>query len=183
LGKCGVPELQAKSAKVLDHVLEQVKEAIKQTRTLTFEISPPELYTIGLESAIEELTQRFAEEQNLQCHFEANDEPIPLNEHVKICLYRSVRELLINAGKHAEAKKINITILKIDNDIQITVKDDGKGFNVSMLNTPTDANSRGLGLFSIRERLQQIGGKLDIQSGDGHGTRITLTAPLKNKIR
>jgi PAS domain S-box-containing protein len=183
LGTMRRSALPSESSRALKHVLEHVKDAIEQTRTLTFEISPPELYTIGLESAIEELARRFAEERNLQWYFEASGEPITLSEHVKICLYRSVRELLINTVKHAEAKTVSITTRKVDNDIQITVEDDGKGFNVSELKKSSGAGSGGLGLLGVRERLQHIGGKLVIQSGDGLGTRITLIAPLENGIQ
>jgi len=179
LGTLIRPGITNESTETLKQVLEYVKDAIKQTRTLTFEISPPELYTIGLESAIEELSRQFTDERNLQCRFEATDEPKPLSEHIKIRLYRSVRELLINVLKHAKARTVDIKVFRVDNDIKITVEDDGKGFDVSRLNEITKTKSGGLGLLSIRERLSYLGGKLDIQSRHGHGTKIILSAPLE----
>ena len=171
-------EIPDESAETIKHILEHTTEAIKQTRTLTFEISPPELYTIGLESAIEALARQFTEERNLHCRFQMTSDPDPLTELIKIPLYRSVRELLMNALKHAKAKTVDIIVCRVDNDIQIVVEDDGKGFNVSQLNETSNVKRSGFGLLSIRERLGYIGGGLDIQSGDGHGTKITLRVPL-----
>ncbi|MBN2455138.1 MAG: PAS domain S-box protein, partial [Sedimentisphaerales bacterium] len=183
LGNMLRSEMPSESVRTLKQILEHVKEAIKQTRTLTFEISPPELYTIGLESAIEELPRRFTEERNLQCRFETTNEPKVLNEQVKILLYRSVRELLINVLKHAKATMVNVTVGNVNDDIEITVEDDGKGFEPSEFNKSQGAKSTGFGLFSISERMTNIGGTLDIQSSYDNGTRITLRAPLETKVQ
>jgi signal transduction histidine kinase len=167
---------------VIGNVRKQVEQAIKQIRTLTFDISPPELYTLGFESAVEELAKRFAEKGNFQCLFEATDEPKLLSEQVKILLYRSVRELLINAAKHSRAKVVRINLCRVNNDIQITVEDDGVGFSMPDLEEASRNKTVGFGLLSIRERLMHIGGKIDIQSGNGIGTTIKLLAPLKREL-
>jgi signal transduction histidine kinase len=178
LQRSGIPR---NLAEALGNIRKQVEQAIKQTRTLTFDISPPELYTLGFESAVEELAQRFAEKGNFQCLFETTDEPKPLSEQIKIFLYRSVRELLINATKHSRAKVVRIDLCRVNNDIQITVQDDGVGFSMSDLEEASRDKTVGFGLLSIRERLMHIGGKIDIQSGNGMGTTIKLLAPLKHK--
>jgi signal transduction histidine kinase len=181
LGNLQHSEIPGNLAEVLGNIRKQVEQAIKQTRTLTFDISPPELYTLGFESAIEELAQRFTEKGNFQCLFETTDEPKPLSEQIKIFLYRSVRELLINATKHSRAKVVRIDLRRVNNDIQITVQDDGVGFSISDLEEASRDKTVGFGLLSIRERLMHIGGKIDIQSGNGIGTTIKLLAPLKRK--
>jgi signal transduction histidine kinase len=94
---------------------------------------------------------------------------------VKVLLYRSIRETLINIAKHARAKLVKVVLSKVENDIEITIEDDGKGFDIAALKD----KPKGLGLFSVRERLRHIGGKLVIESKRGKGTHITLTAPLK----
>jgi signal transduction histidine kinase len=94
---------------------------------------------------------------------------------VKVLLYRSTREMLINIAKHARAKLIKVALSRANNDIEITIEDDGKGFDIS---APKE-KSKGLGLFSVRERLKHIGGKFEIKSKRDKGTHITLTAPLK----
>ena len=150
-------------------------QAVKQTRTLTFDLSPPTLYTLGFEIAIEELLERFCEEHKMEYSFRNSDEPKPLTTPVKVLLYRSIREMLINIAKHAKAKLVKVALARNNNDMQVIVEDDGKGFDSSV---PTE-KPKGLGLFSVRERLRHIGGKLEIESKRGKGTHITLTAPLK----
>jgi PAS domain S-box-containing protein len=170
--------LSKESVNTVRHVREQVEQAIKQTRTLTFEMSPPELYTLGLGPAVEELARRFTEARNLKCSVEDCDQPTPLTDHAKILLYRSIRELLINAAKHAQAEAVKIVICRVRDDIRITVEDDGIGFDAARLDGTAHNKPAGFGLFSIRERLTHIGGRIDIQSSNDQGTKITLSVPL-----
>ncbi|MGD0572623.1 MAG: PAS domain S-box protein [Sedimentisphaerales bacterium] len=165
----------AQIAEALKNVSDNISEAVKQTRTLTFDLSPPTLYTLGFEIAIEELIERFCEEHKLGYSFQNSDAPKPLTDPVKVLLYRSIREMLINIAKHASAKFVKVMLSRVNNDIEIAIEDDGKGFDVSV---PKE-KSKGLGLFSVRERLRHIGGKLEIESKRGKGTHIILTAPLK----
>lgn len=162
-------------AETLKNVSDNISQAVKQTRTLTFDLSPPTLYTLGFEIAIEELLERFCKEHKLEYSFRNSDAPKPLTDPVKVLLYRSIREMLINIAKHARATLIKVVLSRANHDIEITIEDDGKGFDIS---TPKE-KTKGLGLFSVRERLKHIGGKLEIKSKQGKGTHITLTAPLK----
>ncbi len=154
-----------------------ISEVVTQTRTLTFDLSPPTLYTLGFETAVGELTERFCEEHKLEHSFNNSDEPKPLTDHVKILLYRSIRELLINIAKHANAGLVKVAISRDNDDIQVTIEDDGKGLDVSAISGRA-IRPKGLGLFSVRERLTHIGGKFEIESKRGKGTQATLTAPL-----
>ena len=163
-------------AESLKNISNNISEAVKQTRTLTFDLSPPTLYTLGFEIAIEELLERFCQEHKLEYSFQNSDAHKPLADPVKVLLYRSIRETLINIAKHARAKLVKVVLSKVENNIEITIEDDGKGFDVSA----SKEKSKGLGLFSVRERLRHIGGKFEIESERGKGTRITLTAPLKS---
>jgi signal transduction histidine kinase len=92
-------------------------------------------------------------------------------------LYRSIRELLINVAKHADAQTVVISLTKVDDNIQITIQDDGIGFDTSYLESQISKSS-GFGIFSIRERLANIGGNFKIQSSKGKGTIVTLQVPL-----
>ncbi len=166
----------------ISHLREQVERAIKQTRTLTFEMSPPELYTLGLGSAIEELARRFNEERGLRCFVDVYDNSCRLTDQLKILLYRSVRELLVNAAKHAQAESVQIIMRRANDNIEIIIEDDGIGFDTSCLDKTNRTKSAGYGLFSIIERLRQMGGKIEINSQTGEGTKITLLAPLEQKV-
>ncbi|MBN1362774.1 MAG: ATP-binding protein [Sedimentisphaerales bacterium] len=178
LGEVLRSQLPENVLRAVRRIREQIDEAITRTRSLTFEISPPELYTLGLESAIEELAQRFGRERRLECRVHDSEEDKPLNEEVKTLLYRSVRELLINAAKHAQAKVIDITLSRVDGCLQVVVEDDGVGFDPDRLAAGAGRKAAGFGLFSIRERLTHLGGKVYIESNNGRGTRVTLLAPL-----
>jgi signal transduction histidine kinase len=171
LQKSSPPEI----AEALKNISNNIGQAITQTRTLTFDLSPPTLYTLGFEIAIEELIEKFCEEHKMEYSFRNSDAPKPLADAVKVLLYRSIREMLINIVKHARANLVKIDLSRANDDIEITVEDNGKGFDISLLKE----KSKGLGLFSVHERLRHIGGKLEIKSKRGKGTQVILTAPLK----
>jgi PAS domain S-box-containing protein len=169
--------LSPPSANALREVIEQLHVAVKQTRTLSFDLSPSILYEIGFEAAVEDLLDRMSEERHIQCRFEDCLSPKPLADDVKILLYRSIRELLINAAKHADAALIKVSLSRSNSDICIKVEDDGRGFNAGLLEKDSKKR-KGFGLFSIRERLNHIGGSLTIESAEGRGTKAILIAPL-----
>jgi signal transduction histidine kinase len=179
MGELQRSALSGDISEALGRIRAQVDQAIRQTRTLTFEISPPELHTLGLAPALEELAQRFSEQRQLVCTVDDTDESKPLTSHVKTLLYRIVRELLVNVAKHAQAKTVSIRLFRGDKNIHITVEDDGMGFDVACLNHQEADLRAGFGLFSIRERLQYVGGHLDIQSNSSQGTKVTVIAPLQ----
>ena len=118
--------------------------------------------------------------QNLQILFEKGEESITLPDHLKVLLYRSVRELLINITKHSSARNVRLAISWVNNNIKIVVEDDGKGIDMPMYATKTFW-TKGFGLFSIRERLSYFGGNLQIVSKLHLGTEVTITAPLTLK--
>jgi signal transduction histidine kinase len=99
-------------------------------------------------------------------------------------LFRSVRELLINVVKHAGATAARVSIRGYDGGVRITVADDGHGIVISEPGNgaadgaDTDGARTGFGLFSMRTRLEEIGGKVEISSVPDTGTRVTLSAPI-----
>jgi signal transduction histidine kinase len=152
-----------------------IKEAVEQTRMLTFDLSPASLYTLGLWAALEELGEDFAKRGNFKFKFKSDNKEIQIPEQVKVLLYRSVRELMTNIIKHSQAKKVDIILKSLYNKLQIDVRDDGFGFNIKEISAQGKA---GFGLFSIRERLEAIGGRFKIKSIKGKGTTVTLSVPL-----
>jgi PAS domain S-box-containing protein len=162
----------------LEAIHKLLSQAIEYTRTLTFELSPPMLYTLGFEAALEWLAEQAYAQHGIRCSFESDQEPKPMAQEVEILLFQMVRELLNNVGKHAAAHFASITVEKVDNNIRIVVKDDGVGFDPGEVRYDSVSTS-GYGLFSIRERLNYVGGHLEICSGRGRGTQVTLEVPLK----
>jgi PAS domain S-box-containing protein len=172
--------LPNETAGIIGEVVEQLDTAIGQTRTLSFDLSPGILYDLGFEAAVEDLIDRMNEAGRIRCRFQSCSYPKPLTDDVKILLYRSIRELLINAAKHAKAGRVEVSLLRSNYEIYVKVEDNGRGFDVDILNN--DSKKReGFGLFSIRERLNHIGGSLKIESVRGKGTKVTMAAPLNLK--
>lgn len=163
--------------KTLEQVTGQIEEAIQQTRTLTFQLSPPTLHTFGLEAAIEELAEEFSKKQEFTCQLRTAGQAISLSEQLTLLLYRATRELLTNVAKHAQATQVDISLERIDKQIRLTVEDDGDGFDVSTLNYDCNADTRKFGILSIQQRLTHLGGRFDIDSVKGKGTKVTLIAP------
>ncbi len=163
----------------IDEVKELVKQTIQDTRTLTFELSPPVLYELGLVAAIDWLAEQFQIKHNMKCKVESDNKPKPLSQDIEIVLFRSVRELLVNIVKHAQAGKVKITIRVNKKNLRLRVTDDGIGFTQE-----TRANraykDHQFGLFNITERIRHLGGQLEVDSQIGRGTMVTLVAPLKS---
>jgi signal transduction histidine kinase len=155
-----------------------IKEAVEQARTLTFDLSPSSLYTLGLSAALEELGEDFAKRGNFAFKFTSNGAEVKMSEQIKVLLYRSVRELLTNIIKHSGAKNVAINLKCSYNCVQIDVRDDGFGFNIKEFNAQSKA---GFGLFSIRERLEAFGGSFVIKSAKAEGTEVVLKVPLRTK--
>ena len=155
-----------------------IKQLVDETRSLTFELSSPLLYEFGLEAALERLIQQMGEQHGIPSHFNALSKSEELDDEKKILLFQCVRELLLNVFKHASASNVWVSFNRVKNEIRITVKDDGVGFDVSRLNTDRN-NVSGFGLFSVRERLRHLDGNIDIQSENGRGTKVTITVPIR----
>ena len=155
-----------------------IKQVIQQTRYLTFQLSPPALYEMGLEAALSGLVEQTERLHNIKTEFIDDQNEKYLEENVRIHLFRSVRELIVNIIKHAKAENLKVSVSKTDQQIQIVVVDDGKGFDLNDL-TVSPNQKGGFGLFSIRERLKLLDGRLQINSNVGKGTHVFIMAPLK----
>lgn len=161
----------------LEDVIRTIDETLQNTRSMVVEISPPSLYKISLEAAVESLLERFGKKYDIKTILEFQGES-SLNDDVAVLLYQAIRELLVNILKHAEASIVKISMKKHDQTLFVTIKDNGKGFDVEhVLNS--DESEVGFGLFSIIERMESIKGMCNIDSKQGEGTEIILQAPLQ----
>ncbi len=167
--------------KTIKQINEWLRHAMEESQSLTFDLSSPVLHELGFERAVAAwLEDEVQGKHNIITEFKSDGIPKSLNEDICVLLFRSVREILFNVIKHANAKKVKVYIIVVDNNIEIRVEDNGVGFKPD--ETAANAFSQSkFGLFSIRERLEHFGGNIEINSKPGHGCRITLTAPLKNQ--
>jgi len=167
-------------SKSLEDISKCLEQIIDDTRALTFDLSYPILYELGFEAAVAEwLTDQVQEKHGVETEFVDDGHVKPLDDDIRVLLFRNVRELLINVVKHARARKVRVTIHKVNKHIKVSVEDDGVGFDPVEVSSMA-AKRAEFGLFSIKERLEQLGGRIEIDSGPGHGISITMTAPLKH---
>jgi PAS domain S-box-containing protein len=168
-------------ATTLDNVLNNIEQVIGHARSLTIELSPPILYELGFEKALEWLAEQTHNNYGIMVAFADDKREKPLDDDVKIFLYQAVRELLTNVVKHAQVKNARVSVKKDNTNIRICCEDDGVGFTHSHKSSSKDGK-KGFGLFSIKERLDYLGGHLEIESQPNRGTHITLVAPLSSKV-
>jgi len=151
--------------------------AIERARELTFDISSPILYDLGLSAALE----RLAESQSLQYEipilFNAQGTSSNLAEALRVTIFKCVQELLVNAIKYAKAKSIRLQLDYEIEGLSVAVIDDGIGFNPKKVLKP--GKGHGFGLFSIRERIRYFGGLMSIESKLSQGTTVRLFVPIE----
>jgi PAS domain S-box-containing protein len=158
-------------------VRELIGDAIKELRSQIFRISPPILHMVGFEAAVESLCGKYQEDCGINVVFIDDGKKKLIEEDLRGTLYTMVRELLLNVAKHAKAKNVVVSVEKVEENVEIRVADDGVGFDPSQACQPTGKKSC-LGLFSIKQRVEYLGGTLNTDSEPGRGTRITLIVPL-----
>lgn len=153
---------------------ELIDQAIQESRSLTSELSPPVLYDAGLAAALNWLGRWMNEQHGLIVNVDAR-EVEPASQDIALLLFQAVRELLFNITKHAKVGEAKVLLHRVDGQARIVVEDGGVGFDAGRIDRI--AGDAGFGLLTVRERLSFIGGRMDIESAPGHGTRVILLAP------
>ncbi|MEN8688351.1 MAG: PAS domain S-box protein, partial [Desulfuromonadales bacterium] len=170
--KCDDPELKDQ----LDEISGSLLQAIRDTRQLIFELSSPAMHELGLGPAIsewvEEKKKKFENEVDITVDDKLSGNELDDNE--RTILFRNIRELLNNAFKHARAKKINISLAADEEAVQITIKDDGIGFNPGQVMNGHQMDG-GFGLFSVEERMKDVNGTMEIDAAPHRGCKVTLS--------
>jgi len=161
----------------LDEVSQSLLQAVHDTRDIMYDLSSPSMDEFGLDAAISEwMDDRIASRHGLTTEFIADEMKNPLDDDTRAIVFRSVRELLTNVVKHARATKVSVR-MKVDADtVKVAVEDDGVGFRAPGA-AGAESGEGGFGLFSIRERMADLGGGLEIESEPGRGCRAVLVIP------
>ncbi len=161
-----------------DQLRRQLDEAVKlagttmeRLRTLARDLRPPALDTAGLDSALEGLCNDFATYARLPVEYQGCD-LTDLPGTADICLYRFLQEALTNVVKHAQANRVSVRLEAVDGQVLLSVADDGCGFDQAA-KIRAVRSSRGIGLLGLRERLELLGGWLELETQPGYGTRLT----------
>jgi len=157
-------------------VKDGLQEAISYTRGVMADLRPDVLDEHDLTAALEWAAERMGR-HGLKVEVLDDGKPKPLHEELLGFLFQAVRELLWNVVKHARTTEALVRVERPDGSVRVTVEDRGRGFDPSKRPAPTEEG--GFGLFSIAERIDLLGGRVEIESARRKGTRVTLTAPLE----
>lgn len=164
------------AARELGKLSDFIDEAILATRNLTFQLASPILYELGLESALERLAEDTHKKHGLRVDFRGEGRSRPLPIETSVMIFKAVRELLMNAVKHSKASEVKVRVRSAAGRIEVTVRDNGRGFSSEAAGYGADRS--GFGLFSIREKVSHLGGSFRLSSRPGAGTLAVITAPL-----
>lgn len=156
-----------------------LQDTMRKTQDLTFDLSPTALYALGLGPALAGLARRFSgsEGPTIELDISAGGPALPTESAV--LLFRIARELLVNAVKHARAARVELRLSVARGAVRMTVADDGCGMPVDPASLTRAGQSNGFGLFSIRQRLEPLGGRMEITTG--RGTIVSITLPLDDQ--
>jgi len=165
----------------VDHAVDLLEQSVIDTRTLTFELSPPVLYDLGFKAALSWLIEDIQKRHGIAIELSDDGAEEFLDDGSAALVFRAVRELLMNVFKHAHTPSAKVSLRRIDDQFEIDVEDQGVGFD------PSDATvallNGGFGLFSVREQIGRLGGKLEIVSAPQGGTRVNIRLPVKANTR
>jgi PAS domain S-box-containing protein len=164
----------------LEDVKKQIVKSIKDIRGITYDLSPPVLYDLGLKEAVESLAKSIESKYRFPVKARFNGTLENINDEIKIITYRVIKEIVQNSIKHARASFVDIIIDNKNNVLLVDIKDNGVGFDVDVM-TGSQKTSHGFGLFDVREKINHLGGQVTIYSKPGSGTRINLSIPLLNE--
>ena len=163
---------------MVEDIRQLIARTIKDTRTLTFELSPPVLYELGLHAALEWLAETVRQQTGLQVTVERESGVPELEISRRVFLYQAVRELMFNVAKHARAAKAEIRIGSRPSAVSVQVIDNGSWTDSSNKIAEGKQDDSGFGLFSIREQIRYYGGRLEVSPVPDGGTCATLTMPI-----
>ncbi|MBD0332507.1 MAG: PAS domain-containing protein, partial [Chitinophagaceae bacterium] len=146
---------------------------INEIRQLSRSLMNPSLGDLGLIDSIQDLIANINVTQKFHVLFEADDIDDFLNEKYKVMLFRIIQEALNNIIRHSAAKTVNVKMSKLDNEVELSICDDGVGFNVK-------TTKKGAGLMNIQNRVYLVNGSLKITSAPGCGCKIIINFPIHN---
>jgi signal transduction histidine kinase len=169
----------ADSQEIIRKIDDLLAQSLDQSRSLTVELSPPVLYEAGLAAALEWLGRYMEQTCGLVVEVQADPQAEPDGEDLHILLFQSVRELLFNVVKHGRTGLARVEMAAAPHGkVRLEVSDDGAGFDPAGLKAGHSAGG-GFGLFSIRERLELLGGRLQVEASPGHGSRMAIFVPRR----
>lgn len=166
-----LPEVRRRLGKIQ----KRTAKIAADVQSLSHELHSAKLQYLGIAAAVKGFCREFSEQQKVQIDVKSHDLPIPLSADVSLCLLRVLQEALHNSAKHSGALNFEVRLWGTSDEIHLTVRDSGVGFDLETART-----SRGLGLISMEERLKALNGTLSIESLSKRGTTVHARVPLRS---
>ncbi|NKE73397.1 PAS domain S-box protein [Candidatus Manganitrophus noduliformans] len=172
----------------MEECIQMVDQTLSQVRNLSLDLHPPELDELGLVATLRWHLDRQAHAANLISNFSADPLPARLPPDLEIACFRVAQEALTNVIRHAHAGEVSIELRQRENELHLTVEDDGEGFDVGAARSRA-IQGTSLGLVGMQERAELAGGRLELDSAPGEGTQVRAifqladTAPKKQSKR
>jgi signal transduction histidine kinase len=169
-----LPSPPVKVGRALKGISTLAADALAQVRDVSTRLHPPEWQKLTLESAIRQLWEISGVPQRFDASLEIQPYPLEPSLEAKILIYRGLQEALVNMARHSRATRVTVALEVSDGQLVLSVCDNGVGFDAPRVFSKPASLASGIGLRSIRETAQELGGKLEVKSG-ADGTKLVVT--------
>jgi signal transduction histidine kinase len=158
----------------VDLAMGLARESLTEARRSVEALTPGQLDRAQLPDAIAEMAKRWAETAAVELVLDTTGDPVPLVPELEVALFRVAQEALANAGKHARAGRVGLTLSYMEDVVVLDVRDDGRGFDPGGVRTST---ASGFGLAAMETRIRRVSGTLAVESAPGEGTALSASVP------
>jgi len=165
---------ESSRAETMRSVRDGLVSLSEDVHALSYRLHPSVLEDLGLAEALKAECERFSRQESVPTEVEVGLAPAFIPPESALCLFRVAQEALRNVARHARARRVEVSVRPLDDGLQLAIVDDGIGFETAL-----QRDRPSLGLASMRERVDLLGGELDIESAPGQGTTILVWLPLK----
>jgi signal transduction histidine kinase len=152
------------------------RESLTEARRTVHAVQPAMLADARLPDASSDVARRWAEANHIDAALTTTGDARPMHPDIEVALLRTAQEALVNVAKHARAHRVGLTLSYMEDLVTLDVRDDGVGFEPTAKRA-TGSTNGGFGLAGMRQRVQRLAGRLDIESEPGGGTAISATLP------
>ncbi|MFD6261364.1 sensor histidine kinase [Micromonospora chalcea] len=160
----------------VDNARNLARDSLTEARRTVHAVQPDVLAEARLPEAISDVTRRWSQVHRIDAVLTTTGDPRPMHADVEVTLLRAAQEALANVAKHARASRVGLTLSYMEDLVTLDVRDDGVGFELGARRVD-GAGDGGFGLAGMRQRVQRLAGRLDIESEPGGGTAISATVP------
>src|SRR5271169_34951 len=172
------PDLSVEVCSRIAALQMRTTEIASDVQSLSHELHSSKLEYLGIAAAMTAFCREVSDQQNVEVVFAHDEVPRTLPQEISLCLFRVLQEALQNALKHSGVRRFDVELRNSSNEIQLTVRDSGSGFDAEAA-----LKTHGLGLISMAERVKLVGGRLSVDSQPHRGTTIRASVPLSKAAR